>query len=93
VFGADADLYDLNRQPLDRAASHFGVAFGAGPHVCLGRPLLIWEKGPESAQGLQAKMLRLLFAAGIARDDTGEQILAGQEGGRRYIRYDVTASV
>jgi cytochrome P450 len=92
VFGPDADVYDLNRRPLDPNVSNFGVAFGAGAHICIGRPLLIWEQGPESAQGIQAKMLRLLFAAGVAKDTAGEHVLSGPDGGRRYVRYDVTAS-
>jgi cytochrome P450 len=92
VFGPDADAYNLNRQPLDAKVPHFGVAFGAGPHVCIGRPLLIWEQGSDSAQGMQAKMLRLLFAAGVAKDEAGEHVLDGPEGGRRFARYDVTAA-
>ncbi|MYZ34442.1 MULTISPECIES: cytochrome P450 [unclassified Streptomyces] len=93
VFGQDADTYDPYRKPLDPKVAHFGVAFGAGPHVCLGRPMLLWEQGSEEAQGIQTKLLRLLLQSGFRRDRKGIQELVGVEGGRRFERYDVVVPV
>ncbi|MES9537702.1 cytochrome P450 [Actinomadura sp. NPDC000600] len=89
VFGADADAYNPHRTVEDPKAPHFGVAFGAGPHVCLGRPMLLWEQGPEEFQGIQTKMVRFLLEGGVAKDPEGVQELVGVEGSFRYVRYDV----
>lgn len=93
VFGPDADRYDPHRTPLDPRVAPFGVAFGAGPHVCIGRPLLLWEQGDESAQGIQTKLLRLLLANGVRRDPDGVQDLQEERGSHRYTRYDVVMPV
>ncbi|WP_067794641.1 cytochrome P450 [Actinomadura formosensis] len=93
VFGDDAGVYNLNRTVEDPRVPHFGMAFGAGPHVCLGRPMLLWEQGSEEAQGIQTKMVRLLLERGVTKDPEGVQKLAGVEGSSRYIRYDVTMPV
>lgn len=89
VFGKDADTYDPYRTISGPKVQPFGVAFGAGPHVCLGRPMLLWEQGSEHSQGIQTKMLRLLLDNGVRKDPDGVQELTGEEGGRRYARYDV----
>ena len=89
VFGEDADTYNPFRRPVDDKVLPFGLAFGSGPHVCLGRPLLLWEQGAEEAQGIQTKLLRLLFAHGVRRDPRGVHDEVGERGGRRYDRYDV----
>ncbi|PHV66176.1 cytochrome P450 [Williamsia muralis] len=90
VFGDDARQYNPYRKPTEADASPFGLSFGAGPHVCIGRPMLLWEQGGEEAQGSLTKMLRLLLANGVRPDPDGKQILEeGPEGGRRWTRYDV----
>jgi cytochrome P450 len=89
VFGPDADRYDPYRTPLDPKVAPFGVAFGVGPHTCLGRPLVLWDQGGEHAQGLQIKLLRFLLAEGVRIDSAGLQQEDGLAGGRRFTRYDV----
>jgi cytochrome P450 len=89
VFGPDADTYDPYRTVADPKVQPFGIAFGAGPHVCLGRPMLLWEQGGEHAQGIQTKLLRLLLGNDVRKDPDGVHELTGEEGGRRYTRYDV----
>lgn len=89
VFGPDADVFDPYRTVDDPKVAHFGLAFGAGPHVCLGRPMLLWEQGEEQHQGIQTKVLRLLLERGVDVDPDGVRRLGGLEGGRRYERYDV----
>ena len=93
VFGRDADTYNPYRTVLDPKIHPFGVGLGAGPHVCLGRPLVLWDQGTEQAQGLLAKMLRFLLERGVHPDPDGIQEESGMEGGRRYLRYDVLMPV
>jgi cytochrome P450 len=89
VFGEDADRYNPYRVPSDPKVQPFGVGLGGGPHVCLGRPLLLWDQGDEDAQGLLVKLLRFLLANGVRPDRDGVQREGGPEGGRRHSRYDV----
>jgi cytochrome P450 len=93
VFGPDADIYDPYRTPLDPKVNPFGVGLGGGPHMCLGRPLLLWDRGDERAQGVLVKVLRFLLALGVRPDSDGVQHEGGPEGGRRYLRYDVVVPV
>jgi cytochrome P450 len=92
VFGPDGDSYDPVRT-IAAMVPPFGVALGAGPHACLGRPLLLWDPGDEHAQGLLVKVVRFLLALGVRPDPQGEQKEGGPEGGRRYVRYDVVMPV
>ncbi|WP_433502942.1 cytochrome P450 [Pseudonocardia halophobica] len=89
VFGEDANEFDPFRTPLDPSVQPFGIGLGGGAHVCLGRPLLLWDQGDEDAQGLLVKLLRFLLTAGVRPDPEGEQHEGGPEGGRRHDRYDV----
>jgi cytochrome P450 len=90
VFGDAADEYNPYRVPLVDKVPGFGMAFGGGTHMCLGRPILIWEQGDNDAQGLLAKMLRLQLVSGMRPDPDGvQQVETTMEGGSRYVRYDV----
>jgi len=90
VFGDEADKYNPYRVPLVEKVPGFGLAFGGGPHMCLGRPILIWEQGDNDAQGLLIKMLRLQLESGMRPDPDGVQkVERTMEGGERYVRYDV----
>jgi cytochrome P450 len=90
VFGDAADEYNPYRVPLVDKVPGFGMAFAAGAHMCLGRPILVWEHGENDAQGLLAKMLRLQLASGMRPDPDGvQQVETTMEGGARYVRYDV----
>jgi cytochrome P450 len=89
VFGPEADRYDPYRTPLDPEVPPFGIGFGAGPHTCLGRPLVLWEQGGSHAQGLLIKLMRFLLAEGLRIDPNGVQQEDGPAGGRRFTRYDV----
>jgi len=90
VFGDEADKYNPYRVPLVEKVPGFGLAFGGGSHMCLGRPILIWEQGDNDAQGLLIKMLRLQLESGMRPDPDGVQkVERTMEGGERYVRYDV----
>lgn len=89
LFGDDPDHYNLDRTVSDKKAQPFGLAFGAGAHVCLGRPMLLWDQGDEQAQGMQTKLLRFLLQNGVRKDPDGVHDETGPQGGRRYARFDV----
>lgn len=93
IFGEDADHYDPLRTPVDPSVQPFGIGLGGGAHVCLGRPLLLWDQGDEAAQGLLVKLLRFLLTAGVRPDPDGVQDEGGPTGGRRHSRYDVVLPV
>ncbi|BBG02588.1 MULTISPECIES: cytochrome P450 [Pseudonocardia] len=89
VFGDDAHEYDPHRTLADPEVARFGLAFGAGPHVCIGRPMLLWEQGDERAQGVQTKVLRFLLESGVRADPDGQHPMTGERGSHRFTRYDV----
>ena len=70
VFGADADRYDPHRTPLVKTKP-MGLAFGDGPHTCIGLSLSIGEAGAavgDAPLGLAVYILRELYRAGIRLD-------------------------
>ncbi|WP_433502970.1 cytochrome P450 [Pseudonocardia halophobica] len=89
VFGANPEAYDPYRVLNDPKVPHFGLAFGAGPHVCIGRPMLLWEQGNPESQGVQTKVLRFLLENGVRRDADGVQSLESERGSHRFTHYDV----
>lgn len=90
VFGEHTDDYNPRRNPIGDKIPGFGLAFGGGPHMCLGRPILVWEQGDNQAQGLLVKMLRLQLEHGMRPAPSVKQpVETTMEGGKRYVRYEV----
>lgn len=70
TFGNDAESYDPHRrQRLGDRVKPFGVAFGGGAHVCLGRPLMLGREIGVDIEGLEFLILRRLLDEGIERDE------------------------
>ena len=67
VFGADADRFDPHRA-LPPGIPRYGLAFGAGPHMCYGLPLAI---GDDGVDGNLVLLLRSLYEAGMEPDPDG----------------------
>jgi cytochrome P450 len=72
VFGKDADQFNPYREPLV-TVKHLGIAFGDGPHTCIGMSMSVGETGttgedPAEPVGFVIYILRRLFGAGISRD-------------------------
>jgi len=89
VFGDNAASFNPHRRVDQRGVKPYGLGFGAGPHVCLGRPLLIWGQGDEAAAlGLQARMLKALVHAGVRVDPGGAREIAAHAA-ERYVRFGV----
>jgi cytochrome P450 len=64
VFGPNADVFDPDRR-IPTGILPFGAAFGAGPHMCWGMPLVI---GHQDAEGTHLHVLMRLFAEGMEPD-------------------------
>ena len=86
VFGHDADRYDPHRADrLPERVKQYGVAFGGGPHVCLGRSLVLGRTTGLGIDGMQYLVLRALLDAGVEADPGDAPRLAAS--GQRHYAY------
>jgi cytochrome P450 len=72
VFGPGADCFDPHRVPR-RKVKPVGIAFGEGPHTCIGMVMSVGEVSardpePGTPLGLVPYTLRELFRAGVEPD-------------------------
>ncbi|QJY49655.1 cytochrome P450 [Pseudonocardia broussonetiae] len=72
VFGPDADAFRPGR-PLPDRVRPWGLAFGSGPHLCLGRAVVT---GSTAAPGVHVQVLRALLALGVRPDPDRPPVLA-----------------
>jgi Cytochrome P450 len=84
VFGPDADVFRPGR-PLPDRVRPWGLTFGSGPHLCLGRAVVT---GSPAAPGVHVQILRTLAALGLRPDPTREPVLAASAQ-RRHDSYPV----
>jgi cytochrome P450 len=70
IYGNDALEFNPDRQ-LGKGVPGYGFAFGAGPHMCFGMPIVM---GAEGLDGSLMYLLRLLMAAGAQADPDGPHI-------------------
>jgi cytochrome P450 len=71
VFGEDADAFNPLRSAPPGGTRPWGLTFGGGAHVCVGRPLvtgLAKRDGEQPTEGTMLRILRALYAAGVALD-------------------------
>jgi cytochrome P450 len=81
VFGKDAAEFNPHRETPSRVRP-FGLAFGAGPHMCIGRPFATtYPKPGESGiqVGTLIRLVQALFAAG-ARPSADATVGLGEGG-------------
>jgi cytochrome P450 len=64
VYGADARQFNPHRQVAKRVSAN-GFAFGAGPHMCFGMPIVM---GAEGLDGSLVYLLKILMRAGVTAD-------------------------
>ncbi|MBW0090158.1 cytochrome P450 [Pseudonocardia sp. KRD-184] len=70
LFGADADEFDPHRT-TPPGIRPWGLTFGSGPHVCVGRPLvtgLAKRDGEQPTEGTMLRILRALLRTGVELD-------------------------
>jgi len=70
VFGPEPDHYDPSRNPLLKIKP-MGLAFGDGPHTCIGMGMTIGEGAvtdDEAPLGMAVYIVRELYRAGIRLD-------------------------
>lgn len=78
VFGADAEQFDP-RRTVEQRVRPYGFAFGAGRHVCIGRPMVTSVSGKVEhgePDRVMLKILKALLRHGVARDTSRPAILA-----------------
>ena len=66
IFGADAHCFNPYRQ-VPKGVLPYGTAFGAGPHLCYGLPVVM---GSPSIDGNLVHILKLLFENGVQIDSS-----------------------
>lgn len=69
VFGSDVATFDLRRDTGE--LNPWGLGFGGGVHMCIGRPLVVGLPRTERSDGTDGSMVRILralYAAGMELD-------------------------
>ncbi|MFC8826912.1 cytochrome P450 [Streptomyces sp. NPDC057137] len=90
IFGETASQFDPLRAVSAPRVKPFGLAFGGGPHACLGRPLVYWERGDPPALGYLARLLKCLLTERVAVGDPARHSKQSQHAGDRFSAFDVT---
>lgn len=84
VFGADADAFRPGREIAERARP-WGLTFGSGPHLCLGRAVVT---GTAVTPGVHLRILARLRELGVRPDPDRPPVLA-RTAQRRHDSYPV----
>lgn len=84
VFGPDPDRFRPGRRLPDRVRP-WGLTFGSGPHLCLGRAVVT---GGAASPGMHVQILRSLYGLGMRPDPDRAQVLAASSQ-RRHDSYPV----
>ncbi|MBM9465695.1 cytochrome P450 [Nakamurella leprariae] len=70
-FGVDAERFDLSRE-IPKGTQPWGLNFGSGIHMCLGRPLVTGQVNNAdesmSTEGTMVKIVKAIYAAGFSFD-------------------------
>lgn len=88
VFGPTADAFDPERQPL-RQVPPYGLAYGDGPHMCIGRRLAAGQPGDLAGPGVLTQIALALLAAGCRPDPARPAEVQTGTDRHQYGRYPV----
>lgn len=75
LFGPDAGEFNPYRRVPD-GMYPYGLAFGSGPHMCFGMPLVL---GNEGIDGSLVHMLKRLYEVGVRPDPSGRPTMESHE--------------
>ncbi|MFF1555759.1 cytochrome P450 [Rhodococcus erythropolis] len=90
VYPDHPEKFDPERVPAKQVRrTHY--SFGDGPHLCIGRPLVIGDVD-AGTQGDAAAIVRALFRADVRNDPTRSAAFYSTAR-RRYVEYPVTIRV
>jgi cytochrome P450 len=86
AYGDDADEFNPYREIGPRVYP-YGLAFGSGPHMCFGLPVVL---GSEGIDGSLVHILQKLFEAGVRPDpDRPPQKYGAERHGDQFASYPV----
>ena len=88
AWGPDADCFNPERQ-VPSGEKTYGLAFGAGTHICLGRPLVLGTYTDAEGAGMLARVLRALYTAGV-KPSPGQAVSNAPTAQMRFASYPVT---
>jgi cytochrome P450 len=90
IFGACPHAIEPDREPARDGTPLFGLAFGAGRHVCIGRRLALPAGGSDGdPEGIMLRMLQAFYTAGAAPDPDDPPVVGANARGH-FERYPVT---
>jgi cytochrome P450 len=89
IFGTDADAYDPRRHLRVENVPAYGLAFGSGPHMCIGQRMVL---GVGDAGGAQLLIVKTLLRAGVAADPDREPTTVGISDLQDWASYPVVFS-
>jgi len=91
VFGAGADRFD----PQGRRPKHvpaFGLAFGDGDHVCIGKRLAAGAQVPPGATGVLVAIAMSILGAGARPHPVRQPVPHGGTARHQYLNYPIVFS-
>ncbi len=95
VFGTDARQFNPHRDSASRAY-HYGLSFGAGPHVCPGRLLAVGagtgNVTDDMNVGVLTRLAQRLYEYDVRLDDADPPALRTDTAANRYARFPATVS-
>jgi cytochrome P450 len=85
VYGSDADHFNPRRH-VAPGIMPYGLAFGSGPHMCYGIPIVLGNDGND---GSLVHILRACYQANMRRDPTRAPQMATGTHSERFASYPV----